>query len=98
MNWGVGYYNNHAFDSHCSISELGDALERFVKFYKENHATRYDHIQIDEWWKQYDEEDHAYDCQCLECQDKLEWYESTEEGKLEQEEWNEYYATQNKGR
>ncbi len=98
VNWGVGYHNNHAPDSYCSISELGDALERFVKFYKENYAIRYNHVQVDEWWNQYVEEDHAYDCQCPDCENKYGWYESTEEGKLEQEEWNAYYATQNRGR
>jgi len=72
VNWGIGYHNNHARDSYCSISELGDALERFERFHEENHAIRYGHIPTNNWWEEYDEE-HAYDCQCQDCQNLYGW-------------------------
>lgn len=87
VNWGIGYHDNHGPSSYCSLAELGEAIERFVSFYRANHVRRFAHVP--DTWEVEDGLDDDYTDR-----PGLYWWDKTDEGKRAQAEWREYYNHQ----
>ena len=64
VNWGIGYHDNHSFKSHCSLSAMRRAVDRFAEFYAAYHGQRFDsppdyecrQDDKEEWQRQEEEE------------------------------------------
>ena len=41
VNWGIGYHDNHGRKSHCFLSEMKQAVDRFAEFYADYHGDRF---------------------------------------------------------
>ncbi len=41
VNWGIGYRDNHGFESSCSLSEMESAIDRFAEFYAAYNGQRF---------------------------------------------------------
>ena len=53
VNWGVGYQDNHSFESHCSLSAMRRAVNRFAEFYAAYHGQRFDSPLVAEYAGKY---------------------------------------------